>query len=454
MGNNIASESEEPQSELPIQRSFTSVNTEAVKTPRTKTGIIMPSLSIAPTTPRGAPITPRGAPTTPRGAPITPRGTPSSMRVATRPPTIQEYDQEIMNKEYLAAVDRLTYSTNSSTDFVKALNELGNLFEKYPTVVTHTESGWGRVDGIEERFAAENHINIIAEKYAKYAQAERPNINVPKTLIQVITKMLKSGILTQNVLQSTILQFTLVSLYQFPNDEQLLLDSASLITNQLAIGITKLEQEKASRFTSIVLKGVRKFPSNDKLVKDSLLFIKNYCKSFDIHDEIENITDALIEIIRISTGDVSKVIMEILENITNKKKNLEQLERCVAVADELVSQKSDTSEDIYVTIMRWKCKKAIPAEKIAKMIIADDKLSYIDKFITESDTDGEEKFMIALLEVLHVISKDEMSWKKLLQHGKKLPQVITKIEELINKEQFKTQEIQELIKFLRVFFNQ
>jgi hypothetical protein len=99
---------------------------------------------------------------------------------------VSEYDAETVNREYLAAIDLLNFAT-SSADFVKALNEIGVLFDKYPTVVTHRDNGWVRVDGVEERFAAEQHLATIDSKFQKLSLGSLPNIEVPKVSLSVIS---------------------------------------------------------------------------------------------------------------------------------------------------------------------------------------------------------------------------------------------------------------------------
>jgi hypothetical protein len=220
--------------------------------------------------------------------------------------------------------------------------------------------------------------------------------------VKVNSKLLRGGFLLSQMLQSSIPKFCLLSLSQFPRDDELLLDSACLIADQLSISISKIEVEKAARFMSVLLYGMKKFSDKPKLIKDGTTMIKNYCKVFDARDDIINITDTLKIVCKSSQGpDLFKTVLDALDNITNIAKSFENVQRCVGVADELL--KANNTQENALAIFQWMLRSTYSGDLIGTKMIEYDQLTCIGQLVTFETT---ERDMIKRLKILKAISTD------------------------------------------------
>jgi hypothetical protein len=359
---------------------------------------------------------------------------------------LRPYDIETVNREYTAAIYHVG-SSRAACDFALAIDEVGKLFEKYPSIITCFKT----IEGIEQRFASEGHLDIISTKFEKFMQETEPDIRVPRSILNALTKMLRNNVMRKPILTSSIPKTSMSVLAKFTDDENLTRETASVIATKLGKDISLLDRERARSFAFVLIAALRLHANDEKLVALCLPVIKHYTRSFEMESDSEllytGLTSILPDIVR--SSHLLEQTFDILSIAIAKKKDI--TDRYVSTADMALSELSKSGpcdEKCYTAIIRWLCRSGMSADDIAFKII-DDKIrgvGYLIKDVYESHTEAQkhaavlialsrhetvrlecrknlESVEMAILGVEYALSPDGFTLERLIQ----LQQILNKI---------------------------
>jgi hypothetical protein len=315
---------------------------------------------------------------------------------------LRPHDTEILNRDYTAAIYHIN-SARSASDFALAVEEVGHLFERYPT--THTL--FKQIEGIESRFASEGHIEIIASKFEKFMQETDPDVRVPKAILNATNKLLRNNIMRKPIITSTLPKTSMSAVAKF-QDETLARDTAMLIASKVGKDIVLLEKDRARSFALIILATLRLHSSDEKLISSCLPVIKCYSYFFDIINDCDllaNSVDSVLPSIALSST-LLEIAFDILAIATIRKANFN--EQCLATAEKVTNvlhSGNITESKSYAAVMRWVSRTSLPADEVAAKIIALKLTSGIECYIREVYESDKEAFRHAT--VIIALSREE-----------------------------------------------
>jgi hypothetical protein len=313
---------------------------------------------------------------------------------------LRPHDVETMNREYTTAVYHIN-SARSPGDFALSVDGIGKLFERYPTTLTCFKS----VEGVDTRFAAEGHLDIIAAKFEKFMQETDPDVRIPRAILSAASKMLRSPAMRRPFVISTIPKTSMSVVAKF-QDETLARDTAILIANKLGSEIINLEKDRARSFALIILATLRLYHSDESLIGACLPVVKQYSFFFDIVNDADLIYDSMDSIL--PTLSSSSVLLEqafdVLHVALMRRPNFS--EQNVKIAEQVLTMlKNGSSDDrCYTAVLRWLCLSGLNPEDIAVKVI-DQKIKGVGSLIREVYQDEKQAFRHANL--LIVLARDE-----------------------------------------------